>query len=159
LEKEKGTASREIETLRAALELFRKDAAAFAERAEQVRPRLTEDLAGLRNALLAANTGKTSFETEAKRIPQLYEQLDEARRTVNDLNKQFGNLNLPLATARRDLEPERRVAPGSRGSRWQDKGIGKRRRVRTFLGHGQAQWALWLINSRERHGSYAHPCY
>jgi len=110
LEEERGAASREIETLRAALDLARNDAAALKERADQV-PRLSEDLAGVRSALLTANSAKSSFEAEAKRVPQLNDQLDEARRSVGELNKQIGNLNVDLAAARRDLEAERRVAP------------------------------------------------
>jgi DNA recombination protein RmuC len=110
LEAERGTASREIDELRVALDRARNDAAALNERADQV-PRLTEDLAGLRSALLTANSDKSTFEAEAKRVPQLAVQLDEARRSISELNKQLGILNVDLAATRRDLEAERRVAP------------------------------------------------
>jgi DNA recombination protein RmuC len=79
LDEERGTASREIETLRAALDLARRDGAGLRERADQV--------------------------------PRLNEQLEEARRSITEVNKQIGNLNVDLAAARRDLEAERRVAP------------------------------------------------
>ena len=72
---------------------------------------MSEELAGLRSALLAANSDKSSFEAEAKRVPQLTEQLEDARRSVSELNKQLGDLKVDIAAARRDLEAERRVAP------------------------------------------------
>jgi DNA recombination protein RmuC len=110
MEADRGTALREIEELRAALNLARSDAAAFKERADQV-PRLNEDLAVQRNALLAANSGKSAFEAESKRVPQLVEELAEARRSYSELTRQLGDLNVDLAAARHDLEAERRVAP------------------------------------------------
>jgi DNA recombination protein RmuC len=110
LDAERETALREIEELRAGLDRARNDAAALKERADQV-PRLSEDLAGLRSSILAANSDKSSFEAEAKRVPQLTEQLDEARRSISELNRQIATLNVDLAAARRDLEAEQRVAP------------------------------------------------
>jgi DNA recombination protein RmuC len=79
LEEERRTGSQEIETLRAALDLARRDGAGLTERADQV--------------------------------PRLNEQLEEARRLVTELNTKIGGLNVDLASARRDLEAERRVAP------------------------------------------------
>src|ERR1700693_457742 len=70
LEEERETASLVMEELRAALNVARNDAAALKERADQV-PRLSDDLTGLRSALLANNSAKSSFEAEAKRVPQL----------------------------------------------------------------------------------------